>query len=350
MKKKITVTSIIIFFIILHASAAETLQRFDQWKHPDKVVYNIWDGKIDKDNELILQYGTGPLGLVSREKFTHFAPTGQAPSELQYCYNYFRYGTDFAFMELPDKIKIFTKKNGTYVWKETKWLKRGPGSIMPLDGLFFDGKLFFSGFHSADPNRKKGDDVYLVRVYDLKGNVLKNLIRKVYRDGNRLSQLIFHLVPYKTDRVFFIPANELKVSVIRAKELDVAREVPLQIPPFYKKMPAHFYFRESYGDRKHDLGRDIEEWEMGYSRITRCRIDQNYLVIQVRTCSPKMKKFALLFYNAETFKLENTIFTDDYLLDIADGKYYFFENGEPGRDDEAGDECMINIYKRVNKK
>ena len=63
----------------------------------------------------------------------------------------------------------------------------------------------------------------------------------------------------------------------------------------------------------------------------------------MRTCEAKLKKFALLFYNAENFKLERTIFTNDLLLGAKDGKYYFYANGDPGRDEEA-EEFIIHIY------
>jgi hypothetical protein len=89
---------------------------------------------------------------------------------------------------------------------------------------------------------------------------------------------------------------------------------------------------------------DVETWATGYSSITEAAVDGNWLVVQVRTCSTKEKKFALLFYNVENnFKLEKTVFTDDFLLDVKDGKYYCFANGDPGRDDDT-DQCIINIY------
>jgi hypothetical protein len=81
---------------------------------------------------------------------------------------------------------------------------------------------------------------------------------------------------------------------------------------------------------------------MGYSRINYVLVSGKSLVLQIRTCNDKMKKFALLFYNAETFKLENTVFTSDLLLGAKDGKFYFAAGGDPGRDHE-NDELVINI-------
>jgi hypothetical protein len=142
--------------------------------------------------------------------------------------------------------------------------------------------------------------------------------------------------------------NELKVYVVSTKTLEIIKEVQLEIPPFYKKMPESFYAWKEYKDRS-ELPLDIEKWDMGYSSIQGIAVDGNYLVVQIRTPVEKMKKFALLFYNAETFKLERTVFLDDYLLDVKDGKYYCYANGNPGRDENT-DECIINIYSFEEKK
>ena len=67
------------------------------------------------------------------------------------------------------------------------------------------------------------------------------------------------------------------------------------------------------------------------------------MVLQVRTCSKELKKFAMLFYNVDTLKLEKTVFTDGFFIGARDGKYYFYHNGNPGRD-EGVDECIIDVY------
>ena len=145
------------------------------------------------------------------------------------------------------------------------------------------------------------------------------------------------------DRVYFLSENELKVHVVSLKELKVEKEVVLEIPKFYKKMPDGFYGWKKYEGSDKGFTRDIEYWKTSYSRINKVIIEGDFLVLQIRTCSENLKKFALLFYNAANFKLEKTIYTDDLLLCSRKGKYYFFAGGDPGLDDEA-DEFKINIY------
>lgn len=332
-------------------NGVENLELIDRWKHPREIFDWMGASKVDKDGHVVGIFLKTPISLISKEKVTHIIPFGQGPSDMAGCYTFFNYGEDLAFVERSFKIKIFTKKNGTYVWKETIWLKKGSAGHSPKNGVFFDNKIFLTGFTEPYQQKtKKESEATLVRVYNTKGILLKDLIKTKSVTGSRLYEMIFHIVPYKNDRLFFLPSNRLKVSVISAKSLEVVKEVPLQIPTFYKKMPEHFYFRESYANPKYDFARDLEDWATGYSRITTCGVDKNYLVVQIRTCSEKMKKFALLFYNAETFKLENTVYTDDFLLDIKDGKYYCFENGEAGLDEEACENLNINIYKLGQQK
>jgi hypothetical protein len=331
------------------SNAAENLKFIEQWKHPGEIFDKLATGKVDKDGHVVGLFFKTPISLISKEKVTHIIPFGEGPSDLAGCYTFFRYGDGLAFVERNFKIKIFTKKNGTYVWKETLWLKKGPVGHSPKNGVFFDNKIFLTGFTEPIQSKIK-NEATLVRVYDTKGDLLKDLVKTKSITGSRLYMMIYHIVPYKNDRLLFLPSNELKVSVISAKSLEVVKEASLQIPSFYKKMPGNFYFRESYANPRYNFARDLEEWAAGYSRVTTCGVDKSYLVVQIRTCSEKMKKFALLFYNADTFKLENTIYTDDFLLDIKDGKYYFFENGEPGLDEDACEDLNINICKLEQQK
>ncbi|MFC2156107.1 hypothetical protein ACFLRB_06435, partial [Acidobacteriota bacterium] len=137
--------------------------------------------------------------------------------------------------------------------------------------------------------------------------------------------------------------NELKVHIISTKDLRVEKEVKLEIPGFYKKMPVDFYTFKKYDKPSENYQKDIEYWQTAYSRIQKVIIEDNFLILQMRTVSDQLKKFALLFYNAENFKLEKIIFSNDLLLGARDGKYYFYANGDPGRDEEAED-FIIHIY------
>jgi hypothetical protein len=124
--------------------------------------------------------------------------------------------------------------------------------------------------------------------------------------------------------------------------LEFVKEWNLEIHAFYKKMPENYFMMPKPGDSRSFMG-VIEDWKTTYSRITEAAIEDSYLVLQIRTCNKKQKKFAMLFYNVDTLKLEKTIFTDDFFIGARDGRYYFYANGNPSRD-EGTDECIINIY------
>ncbi|MCK4766736.1 MAG: hypothetical protein KAW12_31385 [Candidatus Aminicenantes bacterium] len=170
-------------------------------------------------------------------------------------------------------------------------------------------------------------------------------MNKSYDKNTKYNQhhlMTYHLAPHKK-HVFFIPENELKVILISVKELEVKKEIKLEAPQFYKKMPVDFYtWKEYLKLPKNSFEIDLQKWKSAYCRINKVIIEDNYLVLQVRTRSEQLKKFALLFYNPETFKLEKTIYTDDLLLGSRNGKYYFFAGGDPAFDEV--DDFTIHIY------
>ena len=157
----------------------------------------------------------------------------------------------------------------------------------------------------------------------------------------------YHLAVHNS-RIFLIVENELKVYEISPDKVAVIKETNLESPPFYKKMPGDFYSFKKYNSPGRELSRDINYWRTSYSRITNIAVEDGYLVLQIRAFEDETKKFAMLFYNADTFKLEKTVFIDDYFIGAQDGKYYFFAHGNPGRDEDV-DDLIINIYSMKEK-
>ena len=77
----------------------------------------------------------------------------------------------------------------------------------------------------------------------------------------------YYVEPYGKDTVFHLAENELKLTVVSSKTLDIVRQVNLEAPSFYKKMPKDFYkFEKSKGFAA--LRKSLETWAMGYSAIT----------------------------------------------------------------------------------
>lgn len=82
-----------------------------------------------------------------------------------------------------------------------------------------------------------------------------------------------------------------------------------------------------------------------YSAVTRIVVLKNrYLILQVRTCNPTKKRFALLFYDINnSFSLENIQYVDDLLLAGRKDLLYFVHGGDPMIDEEAN-RMIIDVY------
>ena len=93
-----------------------------------------------------------------------------------------------------------------------------------------------------------------------------------------------------------------------------------------------------------EFKKDIEKWYTQYSRINRVEVVGDKLVLQVRTCDEKLKKFALLVYRTDTFKHLDTILVDDLLVASRGEKLYFWQGGDPGLDENT-EQAFIKIYK-----
>ena len=330
-------------------SAEEEFIRIEQWNHGDQELYVGIDGPlIDKDGHMVAYFGKLGARLITPDNVTAFAPLGQGPSDAYLVCGICQYNDDIAFVELYHKIKIFTKKGNTYAWKATNWLKRDYYPQIIRDVIFFKDKWFLAGDNTISEKGEKFEKS-LIKVFDSAGKPIKVLIERVYNGKNAFHQMDHYIVHNNKDRVFFLAENELKVYVICPDKLEILKEVNLEIPAFYKKMPDDFYVFKLYENDSRDFYRDYQKWKTSYSRIVRVKQEGNYLAIQIRTFGEKQKKFAVLFYNVDTFKLEKIFSTDDLFLATRDGKYYFYANGNPGYD-EGTDNCIINIYAFKEKK
>lgn len=333
------------------SAGAPTFKRIDQWRKNEVVRFHL-RSCIDKENQLIANFArVKHIFLMDKQKCIKWGLLGEGPDNVMSMYAIFPYKGDIAVVDMTQRMKVFTKKNGTYVWKETKWLARGKYLDTVFNGAYADNKIFLTGFEGLEyfPDRPIRNASFL-KVLNDNGKFLKHLVKRSEDGIQKYIQMSTYVNSYKNDRVFHMFEDELKVTVISAKTLETVKEVKLETPPFYKKLPDDFYIlkdTDNFSFAKLELA--MENWTTGYSRINTCVVDGNYLILQVRTCSDKLKKFAILFYNAETFKLENTVFTNDFLLTAKDGKYYCYENGNPSVDENT-DDMVINVYAFVNGK
>ena len=332
-----------ILFLLFSMLEAKEFKQIQQWKHGDQEFYDgITYATVDKDNHLVVGFG-GRVGwrVITPTHIKSFGPTGQGPSDLYMVMAMCPFNDDLAFIQMGYSIKIFTKKNGNYEWKETRWLKRDYYPHIVRDALFLDNKWFLAGLNFLDIKGEK-NHVNLLKVFNSDCKPAANLLEEWHDKTKNYGNMSFYIVSHNNS-VFILSENNLKAYEISINQLKLIKEWQLEAPSFYKKMPDDFYDLGKMGEDNQTFGNNIFKWRTGYSRITKVTLEEGYLVLQLRTCNPSLKKFALLFYNVETMKLEHTIFIDDYFLASRDGKYYFYANGVPDEDEDT-DNCTINIY------
>ncbi len=343
--KRIGIISIFFLLAISLLAQKVQLERVDQWKLDHNPIAFIGNTYISKDNSIIGLFRDVWGVEITKKEIKQFAGYGEAPNEVILPTILFSYGDDIAIAELVGRVKIFTKKENSYTFKKSIWLKKGELPLSPRSGVFCDGKLFVAGVHFL--KYTKGNYYSsLITVFDEKGKQVKTLLEKDLTLDKQYHEFLVFIVKLKNDRLAFLQENEPIVTLISPKSMNVVKQVPLQLPSFYKKMPGDFYSKKStvkFGDSAYYL-KMLETFRTGYSRINNLYFDQDRLILQMRTCDKKLKRYAILVYNADTFKLEHTLYTDDYLVGVKDGKFYCFANGNPGWDGDI-DDVVFNIYK-----
>lgn len=325
-------------------------KQIQQWNHGNKELYSVIGcSVINNDGHILLRAGKQMKSIyITPTAVVDFGFLGQGPSDLYMPMSSCNYREDIAYIEMTSKIKIFTQKDNTYAWKETKSFKN-PMTPICRDMLFYNDKWFIAGVitQSWDIHKKK-NSLFRFYAFDNKGERLKGLLpvqaQSVFGPGS----LDYFLSLHK-GKIFLMVENELKVFEIDADKIEVLREIVLEVPSFYIKMSPDFYSKKVSIKSISDIAIDVEKWKTSYSIITNTAVDNGYLAVQVRTCSDKLKKFALLFYNADTLKLEKTFFINDFFIGAREGIYYFYANGNPGYDEET-DACVINLYSFADKK
>ncbi len=325
-------------------------RQIKQWNHGNKELYEVlYCTVITNDGNVVIRPGAKKESvLITPEETVFFAPMGQGPSDIYLPISACNYSEGIAYLEFQKKIKIFSKKNNTYTWKETIWLK-GQFAPMGRDILFYNGKWFIAGSNAqAYDSRKKIRTDFLLEVFNNKGEIVKGFFHIQYKDKVDNGSKDYFLA-LNQSHIFFMIENELKTVEIDADELKILREIDLEIPEFYKKMPGDFYILKEYHMDTNRFMKDTELWKIAYSSITNIDTCDAFLVVQVRTCSDKMQKYAVLFYDVNTLKLKKTFFTGDFFIGAKNGFYYFYANGNPGYDEEA-DKCIINLYSFVEGK
>ena len=328
-------------FLSSMVQANEHFQLEETWKMPEDFLGKIFYSIIDNDAHIVgALYKTGII-MITRDKTILFSPFGQGPNEMMDVRAIFYIGNELASVENAGRIKLFQKKEGSYEYKRSIWLESKISFYIITNGLFYDSKIFLAGFEKLD-FEKKENKAALLKVYNEEGAVLKNLIITEIKKNQR-NYMMDRFVMAHNDKIYFISEDNLFVYIISADTLEEVDQIQLEIPDFYKPKPEDFYFHEGAYKSPNEFLLDNDYWKTSYSIITKALINEGYLVIQIRTCDKNREKFAVLFYSADSFKLNKVLFIDDLLLGAKKDKDYFYAKGDPKLDEEA-DNPEIHVF------
>jgi hypothetical protein len=344
MRRRLIILGFILFILSFHSLYPVEMKLLKQWIHNVDVGGEISHCLLDKYSNIILVHRPG-ISLVNEKKITTFAEWGQGPDQINSVYAICDYQGDLAVFELNNQIKLFKMEGETYHEINKKWLKINPGIYFLRDAFYAQGRFFLGGLFTIKEEREKIYAALMMAYNDLSGQVEEKFGLVYYPKPSDHYIIRKHFAIYG-DHLLFLPQNELKVYMISLNNLNLEKTVELKPPGFYIPMPKTFFLLKNYKD-DNEYWKTIVTWMSSYSAVTRMVVLQNrYLILQIRTCNSKQKKFALLFYDINNnFFLSNVIYTNDLLLAGEGDKalLYFFNGGDPMIDEEAG-KLIINIY------
>jgi len=342
MKRQFFMLGFILFILSLHPLYSVEIKFLKQWIHNADIVGEISHCLLDKDSNIILVHRPG-ISLVSENNFVTFADWGQGPDQIENVFAICDYRGDLAVFELKNKIKVFKKEGEIYRGSNKQWLKINPGKYLLRDAFYARNRFFLGGLFPIKKEKKKIYAALMLAYNDATGQEEKNFAFVYYPQPSDHYIIRKHFAVYGDD-LFFLSQNEMKLYIISLTDLVLEKTVELKPPKFYIPMPKTFFILKNYKDDT-DYWKTIVTWMTSYSAVTRMVVLQNgYLILQIRTCNPKLNKFALLFYNMNNnFALENIIYTNDLLLAGEKDLLYFFNGGDPMVDEEAN-KVIINVY------
>ncbi|MDD8020791.1 MAG: hypothetical protein PHU81_06370 [Acidobacteriota bacterium] len=343
MKKWLWIAGVVMLFFSGELLFSQEIRLVKQWHHQADFGGEISHCLLDKDNDLIVVHCPG-ISMINENKFTTFATWGQGPNEIDSIFAICDANGDLAVFEYYSEVTLFEKDARGYHEKSHKWLKTEPGSFYLRDAFFAQDCFFLAGLVIKERNKDKSIGA-LIRVYNDKlQKIEKDLITVQYTEPSYFEQIRKHFA-VDGQRLYFMSQNELKLYQISLETITLDKNIELKPPDFYVPMPRSFFTYNKKYDNDRSLWSDLVTWYTSYSAATRMAILQGgYLVIQIRTCHPNMKKFALLFYNIRNnFSLDKIISQDDLLLAGKGDLLYCVHNGDPIIDLEAN-RVVIDLY------
>lgn len=312
----------------------------DTWSNDIKITGRIGGSTILKNGNVAATfYGQGPVEISSRTA-EFICRRGQGPDELQDLFAACEHPHGLAFVELPFRIKIFGRDNGDYHCRKSVWLEKSRFYTAVSSVLFIRGKWFLAGYFLENFSRKYVYKKVFVKVYDAKGKYIKGLIRKTDHEPDQRHLMGYYLVA-GGGSIYFLEEDRLRVTVIQPESLRIEKAVDLAAPEEYRPMPKDFYVFKRYDDPYAGIGRDMDTWRTGYSRVVCAAFDRGTLVLQIRVFE-KAARFMVLFFREGSFQPAGRVLTNDRLLGVRAGRFYFYANGDPRYEEEA-DQCRVKV-------
>lgn len=158
-----------------------------QWKHDVDIAGDISHCVLDTDGDLIFVHRPG-ISLVNENRYHLLATWGQGPNEIENVYALCQYDDNIAVFEYKNKIKVFSKNDGRYVGKESRYLKSNPRTYFLRDGYYSQNRLLLGGPAIIEIKNKILNGALLKVYNDKTGQTEKSIIPIKYKEPNRYKE------------------------------------------------------------------------------------------------------------------------------------------------------------------
>lgn len=314
-----------------------------RWVFPEaKPGSYILDSVVDASGRLVIMGMRWGIKIITQNQIKDLAKFGEGPGDILHPAALYTDRDYLVDIENYGRLVYFRDINGEYKYYKTEWLRNREQIVR--GGVYCNGKWYLTGFLSFP--RESFSRGYFLTIFDAKGRLKKRELFIDFKKPNR-PYLLSTYIRKLNGKVWIALEHRPTIYIVDCKTDKLERKITLKVPAFYKPfkklMPPPKRIISSQ-----TLQKIYEDWIFSYSRIENMLLDEKNLILQIRTASSKLPTYAVLFYDNRTFKLKNIYFANHRLLGEKNGKFYFFENGDPGLDDLA-DTVAIRIYGRRKK-
>lgn len=325
---------LILFLLIL--VKASFSQSFDdayplkeEWRFPKAHVSGyVFDAELDSDGRLVIMFFKDGIKVIAPGSTADLAPYGQGPGDIERWAALAFDGPSLVDVEGTGKLQYFKKGPASYVYEKTGWLLYGNEFPSVKGAIYWQNKWFLAGFSNSDPQSKRVKGYYL-SIFKEKGRPAKRLLLKDFQGAYDGPRLLGVHIRQKSDQLWLMLESEPTLYIFSCQGENLDNTIKIPMPDFYRSIRD--YLPWIVKPRSKFIA-DYEDWLLSYSRIENFRVTETHLVIQLRTADEHLPRFAMLFYDLNSFALKDIYFTPHLFLTEKSGRYYFLENGDPGLD------------------